>query len=100
MQAMLALEDGRVFKGKSFGARVERAGEVVFNTSLTGVPGDLYGPELCGSDCGADEPAYWELWDLAERCGECAADDRRVGDAGIFTGELELAVDRSCRRIP
>src|ERR1700752_4274178 len=36
MQAILALEDGRIFRGKSFGARAERSGEVVFNTSLTG----------------------------------------------------------------
>jgi len=36
MQAMLALEDGTLFKGKSFGAEGERAGEVVFNTSMIG----------------------------------------------------------------
>jgi carbamoyl-phosphate synthase small subunit len=34
--AILALEDGTVFEGKSFGAPVERSGEVVFNTALTG----------------------------------------------------------------
>ena len=36
MQAILALEDGRIFRGKGHGAPVEAAGEVVFNTSLTG----------------------------------------------------------------
>jgi carbamoyl-phosphate synthase small subunit len=36
MQAILALEDGRVFRGKGYGARLERTGEVVFNTSITG----------------------------------------------------------------
>lgn len=36
MEAMLALEDGRTFRGRSFGARGERHGEVVFNTSMTG----------------------------------------------------------------
>ncbi len=36
MQAVLALEDGRLFRGKAFGAVTERVGEVVFNTSLTG----------------------------------------------------------------
>ena len=30
MQAILALEDGRIFRGKGFGAPVEAAGEVVF----------------------------------------------------------------------
>ena len=34
MQAILALEDGRIFRGKAFGARAERSGEVVFNTSF------------------------------------------------------------------
>ncbi|HEY1014966.1 MAG TPA: glutamine-hydrolyzing carbamoyl-phosphate synthase small subunit [Herpetosiphonaceae bacterium] len=35
-RALLALEDGRVFWGRSVGAPGERAGEVVFNTSMTG----------------------------------------------------------------
>ena len=34
--AGLLLEDGRFFAGHAFGARGETAGEVVFNTSLTG----------------------------------------------------------------
>ncbi|MFA5113731.1 MAG: glutamine-hydrolyzing carbamoyl-phosphate synthase small subunit [Candidatus Margulisiibacteriota bacterium] len=35
-KAILALEDGSVFPGSSFGATGEKSGEVVFNTSLTG----------------------------------------------------------------
>jgi len=35
-QAMLALEDGSVFRGRSIGARAETVGEVVFNTAMTG----------------------------------------------------------------
>jgi carbamoyl-phosphate synthase small subunit len=34
--AILALEDGRLFHGRSFGAIGERTGEVVFNTAMTG----------------------------------------------------------------
>jgi len=34
--AILALEDGSVFEGRSFGAPAERSGELVFNTALTG----------------------------------------------------------------
>ena len=34
--AILALEDGRVFRGWSFGAEGEAFGEVIFNTSMTG----------------------------------------------------------------
>jgi carbamoyl-phosphate synthase small subunit len=36
MKAVLALADGRVFEGKSFGAAGETGGEVVFNTSMMG----------------------------------------------------------------
>ncbi len=34
--ALLALEDGQIFKGKSMGANGNTVGEVVFNTSMTG----------------------------------------------------------------
>ncbi len=34
--ALLALEDGQIFKGKSIGASGDTVGEVVFNTSMTG----------------------------------------------------------------
>jgi carbamoyl-phosphate synthase small subunit len=36
MQAILALEDGRIFRGQGYGHPGECSGEVVFNTSLTG----------------------------------------------------------------
>ena len=36
MNAVLALEDGRVFPGEGFGAEGLSAGEIVFNTSMTG----------------------------------------------------------------
>lgn len=36
MTALLALEDGTVFRGTSFGAPGVRTGEAVFNTSMTG----------------------------------------------------------------
>ncbi len=36
MNVVLLLEDGLVFRGKSFGAAGEKCGEVVFNTSMTG----------------------------------------------------------------
>jgi len=35
-KAVLFLEDGRIFKGESFGAEGEAIGEVVFNTSMSG----------------------------------------------------------------
>ena len=36
MKAILLLEDGTVFEGRSFGAKGFKCGEVVFNTSMTG----------------------------------------------------------------
>src|SRR6195952_5267479 len=48
MLAMLALEDGRIFRGKGFGAGVERTGEVVFNTSLSGYQEIFTDPSYAG----------------------------------------------------
>ena len=46
--AILALEDGRIFKGESFGARAETTGEVVFNTAMTGYQEVMTDPSYCG----------------------------------------------------
>src|SRR5438552_9344856 len=46
--AKLALEDGTVYAGRSFGARGERFGEVVFNTSMTGYQEVLTDPSYKG----------------------------------------------------
>ena len=48
MEAVLALEDGLIFEGKSIGARGETFGEVVFNTSLTGYQEILTDPSYAG----------------------------------------------------
>jgi len=48
MQARLLLEDGTLFTGKSFGAEVEKTGEVVFNTGITGYQEVLSDPSYCG----------------------------------------------------
>jgi len=48
MNAILALEDGTIFKGKSFGAAGERFGEVVFNTSMSGYQEIITDPSYKG----------------------------------------------------
>ncbi|NTU82716.1 MAG: glutamine-hydrolyzing carbamoyl-phosphate synthase small subunit [Chloroflexales bacterium] len=48
MDAVLVLEDGRVFPGRSFGAPGERIGEVVFHTGMTGYQEILTDPSYCG----------------------------------------------------
>ncbi len=47
-EAILALEDGRVFRGRGIGARTERAGEVVFNTGMTGYQEIFTDPSYSG----------------------------------------------------
>ncbi len=48
MKAVLALADGRIFKGTSFGASGEATGEVVFNTSMCGYQEVLTDPSYKG----------------------------------------------------
>ena len=47
-QAILALEDGTVFEGKSFGAYKDSLGEVVFNTAITGYQEIFTDPSYSG----------------------------------------------------
>ena len=47
-KAKLILEDGTVFNGKSFGYPGSTAGEVVFNTAMTGYPESLTDPSYEG----------------------------------------------------
>ncbi len=47
-KAILALSDGTVFEGYSFGAEIEKTGEVVFNTSMTGYQEVLTDPSYKG----------------------------------------------------
>ncbi len=48
MRGLIALEDGTVFRGHSFGAPGEISGEVVFNTSITGYQEILTDPSYKG----------------------------------------------------
>lgn len=46
--ALLALEDGRTFRGRSWAAEGETCGEMVFNTSMTGYQEVLTDPSYAG----------------------------------------------------
>jgi carbamoyl-phosphate synthase small subunit len=48
MKALIALEDGRVFEGRNFGAEGEKEGEIVFNTSMTGYQEIMTDPSYKG----------------------------------------------------
>lgn len=47
-RAVLTLEDGTTFEGKSFGYEASTSGEVVFNTAMTGYPESLTDPSYEG----------------------------------------------------
>jgi carbamoyl-phosphate synthase small subunit len=48
IKALLALEDGTLFTGRSFTGHGETVGEVVFNTSMSGYQEILTDPSYCG----------------------------------------------------
>ena len=48
VQATLVLKDGQRLEGTSFGAKVNRPGEVVFNTGMVGYPEALTDPSYRG----------------------------------------------------
>src|SRR6476661_2787911 len=48
MRALLALEDGKIFEGESFGATGTRVGEICFNTAMTGYQEVLTDPSYHG----------------------------------------------------
>ncbi len=48
MKAVLALEDGKIFTGRSFTGHGEAEGEIVFNTSMYGYQEILTDPSYCG----------------------------------------------------
>lgn len=48
MKKKLILESGEVFQGEGFGAALETAGEVVFNTGMTGYQELISDPSYCG----------------------------------------------------
>ena len=47
VEALLALEDGSLFRGRSIGVRGTSTGEVVFNTAMTGYQEILTDPSYC-----------------------------------------------------
>ena len=47
-RAILALQDGTIYEGYSFGAEIDTYGEVVFNTSMIGYQEILTDPSYAG----------------------------------------------------
>ena len=71
MRALLALEDGRIFEGESFGASGSYVGEICFNTSMTGYQEVLTDPSYRGQIVAMTYP-------LIGNYGTNAADAARI----------------------
>jgi carbamoyl-phosphate synthase small subunit len=107
MEAILALEDGRIFRGRGYGASGERFGEVVFNTSLSGYQEILTDPSYAGQiviltyphignygtnpmDSESARPYAEGL--VVRELAELASNWRSVEDASDFLAEYGLPV--------
>ena len=60
--AVLALEDGSLFWGKSIGAEGSTVGEVVFNTSMTGYQEILTDPSYAKQMVTLTYPHHRKYW--------------------------------------
>lgn len=73
-KAYLVLSDGTVFEGEGFGARAERIGELVFNTSVVGYIETLTDPSYYGQIIMQTFPAVGNYGIIEEDFeGECLA---------------------------
>ena len=81
--AALVLENGRVFHGEGFGARVESLGEVVFNTSITGYQEIISDPSYCGQIVVMTAP---QIGNVGVNSADTEA--RKVACAGLAIREL------------
>ena len=62
MNAILALEDGTVYRGSGFGAPASACGEVCFNTSMTGYQEILTDPSYKGQIVAMTYPLIGNYW--------------------------------------
>ena len=82
-QALLALTDGTVLRGRAIGAMGHASGEVVFNTSMTGYQEILTDPSYAGQIVTLTYPHVGNVGINAED-----AESRRVFAAGLVIRDL------------
>ncbi len=85
----LALADGLVFTGRSFGAEGTSEGEVVFNTSMTGYQEVLTDPSYAGQIV---TMTYPQIGNYGVNCEDIESHDRRVQVAGFVVREVSPVV--------
>jgi len=84
--AILALEDGRIFEGRAIGEAGHAAGEVVFNTAMTGYQEILTDPSYCQQIVTLTYPHIGNYGTSAEDM-----ESDRVQAAGLVVRDLPLA---------
>ena len=89
--ALLALEDGSVWRGKSFGAPMTANGEVCFNTSMTGYQEILTDASYRGSDRDDDLSAHRQHGHQLGRCRGAGSACFRTHCARNFPSHEQLA---------
>jgi carbamoylphosphate synthase small subunit len=91
-QAVLALEDGSVFRGIAFGADATIAGECVFNTSMTGYQEILTDPSYFGQivTMTAAQIGNYGIERRGRRGGRPQGE--RLRGAGALAGREQLAL--------
>lgn len=85
--AILVLADGTVFRGISIGADGSRAGEVVFNTSITGYQEILTDPSYCKQIVTLTYPHIGNVG-----CNDEDVESRQVFASGLIIRDLSLTV--------
>lgn len=93
--ALLALEDGQIFKGKSIGASGDTVGEVVFNTSMTGYQEILTDPSYAQQIVALTYPHIGNT-------GTNAIDEEseKIHAAGLIIRDLPLMVSNWRNTMP
>ena len=87
VEALLALEDGSLFRGHSIGVPGKSAGEVVFNTAMTGYQEILTDPSYCRQIVALTYPHVGNVGVNAED-----AESRRVFASGLVVRDVPARV--------
>ena len=98
--AVLALEDGTVFRGVSIGAAGTATGEVVFNTAMTGYQEILTDPSYSPADRHPDVPAHRQYRHQPRRPRVEPGARGRPRDPQPAAAALELARHRVPAGVP
>src|SRR5271156_916236 len=99
-EAILALADGRVFRGRAFGAIGEAVGELVFNTAMTGYQEVLTDPSYKGQIVCMTYPEIGNVGINAEDAESAGGSLRGLRGQGLSRAAVELALRDGTGRIP